>query len=50
MNLWFIFRMRPTTCHRAERCGDTRERVCVEMVIMNRSYDVFLVCNHLKLV
>lgn len=33
MNRRFIIRMRPTTYHRAKRCGDTRERVCVELVI-----------------
>ena len=38
MNRRFIFRMRPTTCHRAKRCGDTRERVCIEFVMM---YNLF---------
>ena len=42
MNLWFIFRMRPTICHRAERCGDTRERVCVELRNLFNSLETFV--------
>lgn len=39
MNRRFIIRMRPTTYHRAKRCGDTRERVCIEFVMMYNLFD-----------
>ena len=43
MNRRFIIRMRPTTYHRAKRCGDTRERVCVEFVIIYNLYTTILI-------
>ena len=39
MNRRFIIRMRPTTYHRAKRCGDTRECVCIEFVMMYNLFD-----------
>lgn len=47
MNRRFIIRMRPTTYHRAKRCGDTRKRVCVEYVsCVNCTTDLYMFHNY----